>query len=272
MRWALVLAVARKDLTAIRRSRSVIVPMILVPLLLLVVLPAGVCLLLQVEAFEQASVQDLAQMLQAVPPGLAGELAGMTPAQQFLTVLLGYAFGPLFLVLPLMMSSLVAADSFAGEKERGTLEALLYTPTSDLELFVGKCAGAWSLAVAVSVLGFLGYCTAGDLAGWPIMGRLFLPNPTWWLLAFWVAPAAAGTGLAVTVIISARARTMQDATQLSGMLVLPVVLLVLGQVSGVLWLSPWLVFVLGGVLWGTFALTARLGARAFRRSEVMARK
>jgi ABC-type Na+ efflux pump permease subunit len=37
-----------------------------------------------------------------------------------------------------MVSSVLAADSFAGEKERKTLEALLYTPTTDRELFTAK--------------------------------------------------------------------------------------------------------------------------------------
>jgi hypothetical protein len=37
-----VAAVIRKDLTAIRRSKAVVIPMIAVPILLLVVLPIGI--------------------------------------------------------------------------------------------------------------------------------------------------------------------------------------------------------------------------------------
>ncbi|MBD3171504.1 ABC transporter permease subunit [Candidatus Bathyarchaeota archaeon] len=36
-----------------------------------------------------------------------------------------------------MSSSVIATDSFAGEKERNTLEVLLATPLTDSELLVG---------------------------------------------------------------------------------------------------------------------------------------
>ena len=40
----------------------------------------------------------------------------------------GYLLAPLFLIVPLMVSAVLAADAFAGEKERRTLEALLHLP------------------------------------------------------------------------------------------------------------------------------------------------
>lgn len=271
MRWRLVWAVARKDLLAITRSRAVMVPLIMVPLILNVALPIGMSVLAQMDSFQAELGHDLQKMLTQLPGVVGDELRGLPPAQQFVTLLLGYAFGPLFLVVPLMVSSLLAADSFAGEHERGTLEALLYTPTTDLELFAGKCAGAWLVSLAVTLVSFVLYCVGGDVAAWPVMQRLFLPNVTWLLLALWVAPPAAGLGLAATVVISSRAKTLQDAMQLSGLLVLPVVVMMIGQLSGVLWLSPWLLAALGAVLWVAFVVVGRLGARAFQRSEILSR-
>ncbi len=272
MRWRLVAAVARNDLLAVGRSRAVVIPMIIVPLIMLVVLPAGIALMLGVESFQAEMGRDLARMLEGLPGHVGEQLVGLDMPQKFAVLMLGYGFAPMFLILPLMVSSIVAADSFAGEKERGTLEALLYTPTTDRELFVGKCATAWLAAVTVTVLGLVAYCVAGNIAAWPVMGRVFLPNATWIILAFWVAPAAAGVGLGVTVLLSAKANTLQDAMQLSGMLVIPVVLLVIGQLSGVLWLSNWLLAGLGLLLWAVFMVVARLGGRAFKRSEVLARR
>ena len=40
----------------------------------------------------------------------------------------GYLLAPLFLIVPLMVSAVLAADAFAGEKERKTLESLLHLP------------------------------------------------------------------------------------------------------------------------------------------------
>ena len=47
-------------------------------------------------------------------------------------------FSGFFLVMAVIIPAVVAADSFAGEKERKTIEALLAAPISDKELFLGK--------------------------------------------------------------------------------------------------------------------------------------
>jgi ABC-2 type transport system permease protein len=47
-----------------------------------------------------------------------------------------------------LLALLAAADTISGERERGTLESLLLTPVSRLELTVGKLLGALSLWAA----------------------------------------------------------------------------------------------------------------------------
>ena len=44
-----------------------------------------------------------------------------------------------------LLALLTAADTISGERERGTLESLLLTPVSRLELTLGKLLGALSL-------------------------------------------------------------------------------------------------------------------------------
>jgi ABC-2 type transport system permease protein len=46
--------------------------------------------------------------------------------------------GLLFMLLPLTLAGGTAADSFAGERERHTLETLLSTRLSDRDIFAGK--------------------------------------------------------------------------------------------------------------------------------------
>ncbi len=87
-----------------------------------------------------------------------------------------YMLAPMFLIMPLMVSSILAADSFAGEKERKTLEALLYTPTTDRELFTAKLLGAWLTAVIVALLSFVVYAVMVNAAGWHSIGHLFFPT------------------------------------------------------------------------------------------------
>jgi ABC-type Na+ efflux pump permease subunit len=106
---------------------------------------------------------------------------------------------------------------------------LLYTPTTDWELLLGKLLSAWLPALGVTWGGFLLYSVMANLATWPVMGRLFFPTTTWVILAVWVAPAAAGLELGSMVLISSRARTFQEANQLAGMVTLPLFMLLGAQ-------------------------------------------
>jgi ABC-2 type transport system permease protein len=93
----------------------------------------------------------------------------------------------------------------------------------------------------------------------------------WIGLALWVAPAIAGLGLGTTVLISARAQSFQEAYQLGGVVVLPILLLVVGQATGVLYFSSSLVFLLGLAFWMVDAVLLWAGGRSFRRTELATR-
>jgi ABC-type Na+ efflux pump permease subunit len=176
---------------------------------------------------------------------------------------------PMFLIMPLMVSSILAADSFAGEKERKTLEALLYTPTTDRELFTAKLLGSWVTAVVVALLSFVVYAVMVNAAGWQSIGHIFFPNWMWIALVLWVTPAVAGLGLVVMVFVSARAQGFQDAYQLGGMVVLPVLLLMVGQISGVMYFSLGLVLIVGSVIWLIDMGLLWFASKGFRRAELM---
>jgi ABC-2 type transport system permease protein len=83
---------------------------------------------------------------------------------------------PLYLLVPLVVATVIAADSFAGERERGTLEALLHTPTTDRELLTGKFLAAWLPAVTVAWAGFAVYSVLANVLMWPARERIFFPS------------------------------------------------------------------------------------------------
>lgn len=270
MRAALVRALAEKDLLVVRRSRLVMLPIVLVPLLLLVVIPGGM-LLAAYFVPPSAGASDIAELLAHLPAALRERFLGYSELQMVVAYVAGYLWAPLFLIVPLLVSSGIAADSFAGERERKTLETLLYTPLTDLELFAGKVAGAWFTAVVVAMGGFILYAATVNLAGWPVMGRVFFPNLTWVLLLTWVVPAVALLGLGTVVLLSARVETAHEAFQSGGLIVLPVVVLMIGQITGVLYFGPLLVVLLGAVVWVLALVVLWIGFRRFRRTELITR-
>lgn len=123
----------------------------------------------------------------------------------------------------------------------------------------------------VGIFGFFIYIVVVDMVTWGLMQMLILPNGFWFLLALWVGPAAAGLGLGVTVLVSSRVNTFQEAYQVSSLVVLPVVFLTIGQLAGFFYLSMPFVFAVGLVLWGIDATLFYVGAITFKRSELIAR-
>ena len=264
-----IVAIARKDLKVAVQNKGVVLPIIILPLILFVVFPWFMAYAPSLAANSSTSVSNIDQILERMPSGLLNELSGYTHEQQMVVFALVYMLAPMFLIMPLMVSSVFAADSFAGEKERKTLEALLYTPTTDRELFAAKLLGAWVTAVAVALLSFVIYAVMANAAGWQSIGHIFFPNWMWIALVFWVTPAVAGLGLVVMVFVSVRAQGFQDAYQTGGLVVLPVLALMVGQISGVMYFSLAVVLLVGLVIWLIDALLLWFASKSFRRGELM---
>mgnify|MGYP006279915671 CR=1 FL=1 len=262
-------AVIRKDLLAVLRSKGVMVPIIVVPMIFFILLPVLTSLAPQMINLPGMSLNELDNFLQSMPAGLQQTLRGYSEEQAVIVLMVVYLFAPMFLIVPLMVSSVIAADSFAGEKERKTIEALLYTPLSDYELFTAKLLSAWIPAVIVALIGFVIYGTAANLSGWRIMGEVFFPNWMWVVLVLWVSPAAAGLGLTTMVLVSSRVRGFQEANQLGGMVVLPILLLVIGQAAGVIYFNLGLVLLVGLALWIIDAVLFWLGVKTFQREQLI---
>jgi uncharacterized protein with PQ loop repeat len=78
-------------------------------------------------------------------------------------------------------------------------------------------------------------------------------------------------GLAAMVLVSVRAQGFQDAYQLGTLAILPIVILMIAQATGVIYFSVTLVLFLGLALWIIDAVLIVFGNRTFRRSELIAR-
>ena len=258
-------AVVAKDLTAVRRSKAVLLPMLLVPTLLLVVLPLVIGL-----AASHSQTIEVSSFLDKLPHGVADPITRLPQREQMVVLVNGYLLAPLFLIVPLMVSAVLAADAFAGEKERKSLESLLHLPLPDRDLFLAKLAGAFLPALAVSWIGFVCFATVANTVAWPVMHRLFLPTRLWMVMIIWVAPAVAALGLGVMVRVSARARTAQEANQLGGAVILPLIFLAMGQATGILLVDIAVAVAIGAALWALAAFLILRGAARFTRDHLAA--
>ena len=262
--WSAVRALVERDLRAVRRSKAVVIPMLMVPVLLLVVLP----LLVGMAARSASNSNGAEGFLESLPAQLAEPIAALPPEEQLLTLVLGYLLAPLFLIVPLMVSAVIAADAFAGEKERRTIETLLHLPMADRDLFLAKLLTGFVPAVAVSWIGFAVYAVVANAVAWSVIDGPIVPNGLWLVMIFWVAPGIAALGLGVMVRVSARTRTTQEANQLGGAVILPLIFLAVGQSTGILLVDLPIALGIGAAVWLVAVILVARGAARFTRDRI----
>ena len=129
----------------------------------------------------------------------------------------------------------------------------------------------WGLATVVSALGAVAYGAVADL----VLSQYGLPpsfpNIEWAVLVGWVAPAAAAIGLGLIVAAINRVKTFHEASQIIGIIVLPIVALVVAQAAGVVLFDAAVLALFGTVLWLVALLLLRASARSFRRDRLLTR-
>src|SRR5512134_2420720 len=131
MNWRSIWAIARKDLKEVRQNKIAWGPAIAIPLIFAILMPTLFTLLPRFIPVEdmQRELGDVQDLLKNLPPTMRAIFDGLKLEQMFVVYMTAFLLAPLFLIMPLMFSAVVGADSFVGERERKTMEALLYTPT-----------------------------------------------------------------------------------------------------------------------------------------------
>ena len=275
MSWASVWGIVRKDVATVLRNRGVRLPLLLTPIVVLVVIPS--LLVLGGEAMVAGGQVPMGEGAspfgqlgdEEVQDSVVGEI--VDPQARWTVFVLEVFLAPLYLLVPLIVATVIAADSFAGERERGTLEALLHSSASDRDLMTAKMLAAWLPAMVVSLTGFAVYSVLANLLAWPSLGRIFFPSTTWLLLAFWVTPAVAALGLGLMVIASSRVQSLQAAHQIGSLLVLPVLLLLIVQISGIFLLQRGAVMAIGTLIWAGVIVLLIVATRTLRRERLSLR-
>lgn len=273
MNWKTIFTIAKKDIKEAGQNKAVWLPILIVPLVFVVIMPVAM-----IVGFSSAGAAaqnpmndpDFAMFVERMPAFLTELINGLDATQSAIVLILGYLFAPFFLIMPLMFSTVIASESFAGERERKTIEALLYTPASDAELFTGKVLAALLPAVLITLVSFVGYTIVLNAAAYPLMGRLWFPLPSWYTLVLWISPAISLLGIAFTVLISVKTQTFMGAYQTSGSLVLVVLALLAGQATGIIYLSVLVGLLIGLVVFIIDAILMYFAVRTFRRDKLLA--
>jgi len=271
MNFRNAMLVFRKDWLEIRQSKQLLVPIFVLPVLMVVALPIiAVQIPVLLISGNGAGNVPLSSTL-TLPFEISALTAGMTAKQAFVYSMSAVFFAPFTMLVPLIVSSIISSDSFAGEKERKTVEALLASPLSDMELLFGKTLASFVPAMLVTIVSFGIYAGVTDYLDYPMFHYAILPNFIWILILVGIAPAFAIAATGMTVIVSTRVGGTREAQQVSGLLVIPIIALLFGQTTGVVLLGvSTLLIVLAAMIILDYIIL-RIGVRLFNRERILSK-
>ena len=237
-------ALIYKDINEITSSKRVIIPMTIVPIVLAVIMPIAVLIGASFIGNNSDILTKIGPLLEKLP----SEYTKYAPAQLLIKIMLNFMFPSYLLIIPIMCSGVIGASSFVGEKEHKTMESLLYTPISMEQLLRAKILGVFVPSYIITLISFIAFGIIFNVGGFIYFGGLIFPDIKWLIIILWISPAINLLSLILTVMVSAKSETFQEAQQVSGILVLPIILVLVCQMTGVLLLSTTVMFISGGVL------------------------
>ncbi|WP_158268760.1 ABC transporter permease subunit [Salinibacterium hongtaonis] len=256
----------RKDWNELTRSKQIMAPLVIIPLLFAIFIPSFVILLGNNPAVA-SSITGFGTFLETLPPGVVP--AGYSLEQTAVYAVIVYFMAPFFLIIPVMVASITASSSIVGEKERRTIEGLLYTPLTDRELVLGKVLASVVPAILIAWASFLVYTVVVNTLGGPVLDGLFFPTWTWVVIVLALVPLVAFLATCLIVAVSGRSTTVQGAQGAAVLIVLPVVGVVVSQASGLMLFDTAVALGASGVLVVVDTVVFALVAGNIRRERIL---
>lgn len=231
-------AIIKKDMQSITSNKRMFATLLIVPIVLTIFLPSVFILTFY---FVPEEGKELLQLLETLPLPLQGG----SSLRNMILLMLNFILPGFFLMIPIMASSVMSAASFVGEKEKRTLETLLYCPLSLKQIFRSKVTASFLISMVVSGISFTAMFVVVEALSYTITGGFVLPDVKWLFILFLVAPAISLIAITLIVRMSAKAQSVEDAQQGAVFLLIPVLLLIAGQFTGILLISTWLLLSIG---------------------------
>jgi ABC-2 type transport system permease protein len=215
---------------------------------------------LNISIFQNA----LANLQRATP-----EVALLSGGERFQVLLLSQ-FSFFMLLIPVMISVSLATFSIVDEKLSGSLEALLATPVKTWELLLGKAlAGAIPSLIVTWICSGI-FLLAVRAMGWGNLLDMVM-TPVWFISLLLFTPAITVLSFLLGIIGSSRAKDAKGAQNLVVLVVVPVLVLIAIQITGIIWFTALssLVLAFGIILADIIIL--RIAVQLFQRESIIVR-
>ncbi len=156
-----------------------------------------------------------------LPPELTRNLCGAMSAGECTQVYLLSQFMLFFVMMPLIIPTTIAAYSIVGEKTTRSLEPLLATPTSTIELLAGKCFAAAIPAIGATFISFLIFNIGISILGISSKVHAYVLSPIWLVGILLLGPVLSIISAMFAIFVSSRVNDPRVAEQISSVMIVP---------------------------------------------------
>ncbi len=237
--WQMALVITRREVRDAFRDWRIIIPIFLLTL-----------------AFPALMNFTAGQLISFVEQYGAEIIA--TQLIPFLLLVVGF--------FPMSFSLVIALETFVGEKERKSLEPLLGTPLTNLQLYLGKMMAALIPPLLASYTGMAVYLIGLKLnVNWS-------PTPQLLAQVLLLTTVQGFIMVAGAVVISSQTTSVRAANLLASFIIVPMALLIQFEAVAMFWGNH------EGLWWLILALTItavvlmRMGTAIFNREELLGRE
>ncbi len=196
-------------------------------------------------------------------------LQGLT-LHEYTQGVIGTEFSNFFILLSMVVPSTIAAYSIIGEKSNRTLEPLLATPVLRWQLLAGKILAA--LLPSVLVTWVSGSVFIAELAVFTDANVVSHVVTEGWLILFIVGTPLLGLiAVSIMTAISSQVNDTRTAQQLSIWAVVPVIGIILGELSGQFELTVFIAVVFDLILIPVAIFMTWGASQLFQRETILTR-
>jgi ABC-2 type transport system permease protein len=254
--------IIRKEWAEVFKNRMVLFTIIFLPLLM-TALPLIILFATRDAGMDEFNTEIPSQIAQLCDEGLnTGECFQVYMVSQFLLM---------FMMIPLIIPINIAAYSIVGEKTTHSLEPLLATPITTAELLTGKNLAATIPAVLATWAGFTIFAIGTLIISGSKELTAALLDPIWLLAVFLVGPLMAVLSVNFSIMVSSRVNDPRVAEQVSTVVILPLLAIFFGQISGLFYLNKTLILLIAlGLVVVDIGLIF-LAVRTFQRENILTR-
>jgi len=210
-----VRTIINKEWSEVFKNKMVLSVVLIMPILF-AILP-----LVMLGVTSNTAALDISPEEAGLPPELLSSLCDGMNAGECTQVYMLSQFMLFFVMMPLIIPTTIAAYSIVGEKTTRSLEPLLATPTTTIELLVGKCFAAVIPAVGATFVSFLIFNLGISILGISSKVHAYVLSPIWLVGILLLGPVLSIISAMFAIFVSSRVNDPRVAEQISSVMIVP---------------------------------------------------